>query len=426
MAFYFQIALPIMDRPLTPNTKRRNQIKRWARIVLIAGLIALAFFLLRRLLVVKASKDDFRIAQVERGDIQNSISSSGLVVPFFEQQINAPVSTEIKEVYRKTGEAVEVGDLIIQLDEEFVRLNYESLHDELEVKKTDITRLKLEYEKDLKELDYNDQIKALELENLQAQVADAERLQALGSATQEELEKAQLALQIAELEKKKLENELQFRRTVIKSDERKLDLETLIKNKELQELSRKLKETKVKAPRSGVITYVNESIGKKVQEGENLVRLADLEAFRIEASCSDRYAEKVKVGMPALVRINRKDLNGVVTGILPTVENNTLSFLVELEEVGHSLLRPNLRVEVFVVAENKTDVLRVANGPAFSGGRQQEVFVIQGEEAIRTPLKIGISNRDFVEIEGGAVSVGDRIIISETKNFDHLQRFSLQ
>ena len=415
-----------MDRPISESTQKRTRRRNLLRGVIIVAAVAGGIWLVRSLLTTKAQRADFQIARVERGDIENTITATGLVVPAFEQQVVSPISTSIKEVLRHSGDEVEAGADIMQLDDEFIRLEYESLQDQLELKENKITRLGYEYDKNIKDLDYENQIQAMQLSSLESKLADAERLQKIGSATEEEVDQARLELEIARLKKKKLENELAFSRKVLAGDKRNLELEVGMEEKSLAELQRKLRETRVKAPRAGVITWINEEIGKTVNEGELLVRLADLGRYRIEASCSDRYAQYVKVGTPVRVRINNNDLNGLVTTILPAVENNTITFVVELDQPDHDALRPNLRVEVFLVSGQREQALRLKNGPVFTGAAEQPLFVVRGEQAVRTTARIGLTGIDYVELLNTDLQEGDQVIISDMKQFDHLDRIQLK
>jgi hypothetical protein len=56
----------------------------------------------------------------------------------------------------------------------------------------------------------------------------------------------------------------------------------------------------------------------------------------------------------------------------PTVTNGVVTFFVQLNPRAHTLLRPNLRVEVFVItpAGRPADYLAVAPGPRAPGGRR--------------------------------------------------------
>jgi len=414
-----------MDRVIDNSLQRKNKLKQIGRILLILAVLVGGFFLLRKVLKTTVDTSKFRTSKVELGTIENTITATGSVVPTFEQQVNAAVNSEIKSVYPTSGAEVKKGDLILELDEEFTRLEFESLNDKVELRRNDITKLRLEYDKNLKELDYENQIKTLGLSSLEAQLSDKKRLKEIGGATQEEVEQAELNLKIAQLEQKKLENELEFRKKSITNDRRNLELEMMIEEKKLRELRKKLKQTKVAAPRDGVITWIKEDIGLKVTEGDALVRLANLEAFRVEASCSDRYANVIQVGQPVKVRINRKDLNGRITSILPAIENNTISFIIELEDKSNANLRPDMRVEVFIISDRKEQVLKVKNGPAFKGGVQQPIFIVRGDQAFKETIKIGLTNMDYVEVQGG-LQEGDRIIISDMKEYEHLDVVELK
>jgi len=414
-----------MDRTISTLDQRKNNFGQWLKYLLILVAIGIGFYAFRNLLKTEIKAEDFRFATIKRGDIENKITASGLVVPSFEQQINAPVKTEIKDVLLTSGAQVKKGDLIMALDQEYVNLQYESLNDQLELRKNNITKLKLEYDKTLKDLDYQDQIKALQLESLEASLSDLKKLNTIGGTTQEEVEKGELNLKIAKLEKRQLENELNFRKASLSSDKRNLELEVMMQEKSISELGRKVKKTSVRASRAGVVTWVNESIGKTVNEGEALVRLADLRSFRIEASCSDRYSTIVKVGLSVDVRIGKTDLKGTIVSILPAVENNTISFNVQLENASNELLRPNMRVEVFIISGKKENILRVANGPAFTGAKAQGVYVVKGEQAVRKEITIGLTNMGMVEITGGNVQEGDQIIVSEMEDYDHLETIEL-
>ena len=413
-----------MDREISTGEIRKNKVFSFLKYV-----IALVIFLGlvwwgRGLLKKKGDRSDFHIVQVERGDIQNTLTASGIVVPSLEREVNAPVATEIKSVIKTRGEFVDQGDLILELDQEFTQLTYDQLYDELQLKRNNIDKLKLEYDKNLRDLDYQDQIKGLQLSELTAQVKDQKRLNEVGGATAEEVEQAELQLKVAQIEKKMLENELSYRRSVNVNEKKGLELEYTIQEKKLAELRRKLRETHVRAPQSGVITWINEELGRKVQEGEALVRLANLDKFRVEASSSDRNTNKIEVGMPVRVRINQTDLSGNISTILPAVENNTVKFYVELDDPDSDLLRPNIRAEVFIITDSKSDVLRVKNGPAFAGAKSQYLFVVDADKAIKRRITKGLVNSDFVEIVNN-LDEGERVIISDTEEYDHLDEFTI-
>lgn len=413
-----------MDKQISDQEVNKGKALSILKYLIIIAAVLAALWWVRSLLTKKIDNDQLNIVTVENGDIQNTLTATGTVKPSVEREINAPVSTEIKTVIKSNGELVKKGDIILELDQEYTKLAYEQLDDELQLRRNNIDKLKLEYDKNLRDLDYQDQIKSLQLEELLAQVKDQKRLKEVGGATAEEVEQAELQLKVAQIEKKMLENDLSYRRSVNVNEKKGLELEYTIQEKRRAELQRKLRETNVRAPQGGVITWVNEDLGRKVQEGEALVRIANLEKFRVEASSSDRNSEKIKSGMPVTVRINNNHLDGYISTILPAIENNVIRFNVELNEPDADLLRPNIRAEVFIITDSKENIVRVKNGPAFRGASSQYIYVVKGDQAIKTRISKGLQNSDYVEITGN-LNVGDRIIISDTKDFDHMDQFTV-
>ncbi|NJB87216.1 HlyD family secretion protein [Lewinella marina] len=414
-----------MDRTLDTrevNRRRRYQWLKWGGLLVI--LATLLWFSLK-LLRPSAAKDTLRFATVERGEVVNTINATALVLPAFEEQINAPVATTIDEVLLTAGTEVEAGDLLMRLDRDYVQLQLDGRRDQLAVKENSIGLLGLEYERDLKELSYNADIKKLELAAARAALADARRLLEVGGATQEEVEAADLAVRISELESKKLDNQLDYARNSLAGRKRQLQLEVGMEEKEVSQLSRRLRETEVRAPRAGVVTWVNENIGQQVTEGTALARVANLGRYRVEATCSDRFADQLAVGLPVELRLPTGRISGTVAAILPEVSENLVSFRVDLDNPSHPDLRPNLRSELSVITSRIDETLRVKNGPVFRGGRDQSVFVVNGQNAVRREVEIGARNGDYVEITGG-LNPGDRIVISDPEALKDVNQFKLE
>ena len=414
-----------MDRPIEKNVQNRRKVRNWIRTLAILAILITAYFVVRKLLAPSIDKQRFSIAQVERGTLDNAITATGLVVPAFEEQINAPIATQVQELYLPSGTTVKKGDKILRLNNEFITLQTESLRDRLQLRKNNIEKLNLEFDKTLKDLGYDAQMKKLEISGLEAQLADMQRLQKIGGATEEEVENAKLNLDIARLENNKLENELAYQEKVVKTDRRNLQLEQTIQEKELKELQKKLTLTTVTAPNNGVITWLQEDIGVQVQEGEPLVRVANLDRFKIEARASDRYADQILVGQEVKVRINNRSLDGTITTILPAVENNQVGFLVQLVDQSQDL-KANMRVEVFIVTDRKEDVLMVRNGTAFSGAQRIKMYKVIGEQAFQVDVNVGLRSIDKVEISGPEIKAGDRLIVSNMDDYNHLAQINLK
>jgi len=212
----------------------------------------------------------------------------------------------------------------------------------------------------------------------------------------------------------------------VNMDIRESELSAQIQAKDLQEFQSKLKKSHIVATRQGVLTYVNKNLGSKVNEGEVLARLADLGSFRVIGTISDTYADQLKIGMSSIVKINETQLRGTLTNIEPSVQNNTLSFELALADAASALLRPRLKVEVYMVTAARSKVTRVANGPAFKGAGVQDIFVLTAEgNAERRTISTGLSNIDVIEIESGIQS-GETVIISDLSTYKNIKQLKVK
>src|SRR5690606_1485537 len=114
------------------------------------------------------------------------------------------------------------------------------LEEELNLKDNNVVRLKLELEKNIRDIELDDRIKDLQVQNFEALLSDAQRLLEIGGSTQEEVEKARQNLAIARLEKHKLENELEYRKASIESDVLNEKIQSSIQEKRLVEIQKKI------------------------------------------------------------------------------------------------------------------------------------------------------------------------------------------
>lgn len=405
----------VMDKPISQQVIIKRRRRRAMRMLGVVFLLAAGWWLGGRALAPKIEEGNVVISVVEQGDVLQTLTASGTVVPAFEYTINAPVVSEVRQIHKRSGTLVAPDELILDLDQEYTQLEFDKLSDELMLRRNSIGLLKLEFEKALDELELQNAIKDLQIAETEAQIASQTRLLKLGGASAEDLEKAELQLEVMRIEKRVLENDLAYKRQKNTLEQRNLELEFAIQEKRLTELERKLSETSVRADRGGVITWMNAKLGTTVQQGEPLVRIANLEEFSIEAVTSDRNLDHLNTGTAVVVRINQEKLKGVITQTLPTVENNSVRFLVALEDPSHPALRPNQRAEVFIVTDEALNTLRLRMGPAISAAASQEVFVVQNGNARKVAITKGLNNPDYVEIRSG-LALGDRVIISDTKD----------
>ena len=77
-----------------------------------------------------------------------------------------------------------------------------------------------------------------------------------------------------------------------------------------------------------------------------------------------------------------------------------------------------------MVTARKHRALRVKRGAFAAAEGKQDVFVVRGSKAVRTPVRLGISSFEYVEIAAGLME-GDEVIVTETQDYMHLKEVAL-
>jgi HlyD family secretion protein len=413
-----------MDKVIEEEVLHRKRKK--TVIIGVATMVAIlaAVLLLRSGLASSVNKSAITTAVVEKGDIENTINASGEILPEFEEIITSPIDASLQNVLLDAGIAVKAGQSVLTLDKSASQTTYERLKFGLESRQNDIRKLKLELEKSFYDIKSNNNIKQLRIGSLEADVENAKRLFRAGGGTREDVEKSELNLKVALLEKQQLENEIRSKQQTMQVEMREAAIAASIQQNELHELERKLNLANIVASRDGVITWINKNIGAAIHEGDALARIANLSSFKVLGNIGDSYLDQVHNGMTAIIRINETQVRGTVVNIQPAVQNGIVTFNIALDEGDNKLLRPNMKVDVFLVTAARKNVLRVANGPAFKGAATQEIFVLQNGVAKRLPVQIGMTNFDYVEIRS-QLKPGDVVINSDMSAYKNSKELKI-
>jgi len=414
-----------MDTEITQEVLVQKRKKTTVAIIIAIAVIAIVIWLIRIFLGSSVTRAEITTAKVEIGDVENTLNASGEVLPEFEEIITSPVNASIKNVVTDAGGKVKAGQSILTLDKSASENDYAKQKFQLETKRAEIAKLKLDLDKSYFDIQSNNDIKELRIGNLKDAVENAKRLYKAGGGTREDIEQAELNLKVAMLEKKQIENEIKSKQKTMLIEEKEAEIAADIQQNDLNELERKLKLADVVATRSGVVTFVNKNIGANIKEGETLARIANLSSFKVTGSLSDTYLDQLHTGMPVIVRINDTQLKGTVSNVNPSVQNGIIYFDIQLEERNNKQLRPNMKVDVFLVTAVHTKVLRVANGAAFKGASPQDVFVINGNRAVKHSVHTGLSNFDYVEVVDG-IKQGDEVITSDMSEYKNTKELSIK
>ena len=406
-----------MDREISKTTRQkelRRQILKWASGV---GAGIAVIWLIIELLQPSLKRKDLRLSTVEQGTIEVSVNASGKVVPAFEEIINSPIQSRIVEVYKKGGDAVEVGDPILKLDLQSAETEYRKLLDEEQKRVLQLEQAHVTNRNKLSEMELNLKVSRMELNRKEVELRNERYLDSLGAGTTDKVRQVEFDYNVSQLQLNEDEQRYRNEQALAEVDLKVKELDLNIFRKGLAETRRMLEDAQIRSPRKAILTYVINDIGAQVQEGSRVAVISDLSHFRIEGEISDTYGDRITVGSRAVVRIGAERLNGMVSDVTPLSRNGVISFTVQLEEDNHARLRSGLKTDVYVMNAIKEDVMRIANGSYYNGRGEYELFVVHGDQLQKRKVMLGESNYEYVEVVSG-LQPGDEVVVSDMSDYE--------
>jgi HlyD family secretion protein len=405
-----------MDQALSPQIiSRRNRRTAIVIAAVLATLCAAAWGINR---VVSPSVDaaSVLLAEVRVGNIANTISASGLVIPVHEELVSSPIQTRVSRVYAKLGQQVKQGELLLELDNRTIILAIDGIKEQLAQQENRILALTLEMEQKRKQIVSAIELLELDLQATRVKLGRYQTLRKAGGVSAEDLLTAELNVKRNEIQLRQQHEQIEDSKRVTSSSIEGARLQKTILQKQLQQQEQLLAQTQVRAPFAGMLTWLLADEGASLATGQLVAKVSELSNYKVEASLSDFHARALGAGQQVRIEQGNVRLDGTVQTILPEIQNGTVKLLVTLAQPSHPMLRNKLRVEVNIVTEQRSNALLTDNGPAFNGRGPQDIFVVRDGIARKTALNIGASDGKSVEILSGA-RAGDRLIISDTSRY---------
>ncbi len=413
-----------MDTPITAAT--RNRHRRFTALVAAIVLVILcaSAWGINRIVRPSIGSADIRISEVRRGDIANTISAAGVVIPMHEELVTSPIQSRVAKVHAKLGQTVAAGALLLELDDHTIILARDSLQEQLAQQENRITGLALELEQKRKHIISAIELLELDLQSARVKFDRYTTLRKAGGVSGEDMLTAELNVKRLDIQLRQQRELIEDTRRATGSSVEGARLQKSILQKQLQQQRELLERTRVRAPFAGMLTMLLQDEGASVTMGQQVARVSEPDNYKVEASLSDFHSRSLQPGQQVRIEQGQDILTGRVQTILPEIQNGTVKLLVTLDTPNHSVLRNKMRVDVGIVTDNKRGVLIADSGPGFNGKGRQPVWVVRDGVARMTQLTIGAGDGKAVEIINGA-QPGDKLVVSDPANFKQHDTISI-
>lgn len=367
------------------------------------------------------------IDTVRRGEMLRQVRGPGTLVPEEIVWLAAGVEARVDRIVERPGARVEPESVVLELSNPEVErdaLEAETLLRAAEADQQDLAarlesqQLGLESTLATVEADYETAvIEAEAQEELSAEglVPEIDRRRAI-------LRRDQLARRL-ELERQRAAKTQESTGAQLAAGRARVEQARL-----LAELRRRqVASLEVRAGISGVLQQIEAEAGERVQAGTNLARVARPDRLMAELRIPETQAKDVAIGQTAQIDTRNGVAEGRVRRIDPSVQNGTVTVEVELVGELPPGARPDLSVDGTILIERLDDALFVARPAYGQAGGTLSLFKLDptGRSATRTRVRLGRGSVSTVEIVEG-LEEGDRVILSESSNWDGFDRIQLE
>ena len=415
-----------MDREIPKEVRSKERNKKIIRYSSVGIAIVIVISILISLMRAGVEKKDLIFSTVDKGIIEVSVSASGKVVPAFEEIINSPINSRILEVYQKGGDSLDVGTPILKLDLQSTEIGYKKLLDEEQMRRYKLDQLRVNSQTKLSDMAMQIKVSAMKLNQMQVELRNEHYLDSLGAGTTDKVRQAELSYSVAQLEYEQLQQRYKNEKEVAAAELKVQELEFNIFRKSLAEMKRTFEDAQIRSPRKAILTYINNQIGARISQGEQVAVISDLSHFKVEGEIADTYGDRISAGGKAIVKIGSDKLEGAVSSVTPLSKNGVISFTVQLKEDNHQRLRSGLKTDIYVMNAVKEDVMRIANGSFYVGRGEYDLFVRTSDgELVKRKIQLGDSNFEYVEVVSG-LQEGDEVVINDMSSYKNKAKLKLR
>jgi RND family efflux transporter MFP subunit len=185
----------------------------------------------------------------------------------------------------------------------------------------------------------------------------------------------------------------------------------------LDTAERELSRTHVASPIAGQIVKRLASVGEQVDgtASQPIAEVANLDHVEVAAAVPAEHLGRVKIGQPATVTSDAyagQSFTGEIIAMAPSVDAATNSTLARIRMANPGRL---LRIGMFVQAQVGLSVhkaaLTVPPSAVSKGEEDAAVYVVSGDMATRTKVRLGIETTAAVEVLDG-VTEGQKVLTS--------------
>ncbi len=424
----------LKKKPYKSPGQKRQQVIALIVVLMVALVSVVAYFMLMPKEQVYVLKT-YDSAVVQEGSLVRKIQAGGAVSIPLQVIVTAPDVGDgayVQQLLVKQGDYVEKNQVL-------AILGVPTLIDQLRELEEEYEEAKISYEQFVQQNAFSiarsDRELArlvLDLEEAESEVEKQSQLYAVNAARKSDYDRALKTLEnlrfsydekVIQLEESKILNK-------INESNRLSALDRYQKN--IARIETSINDATILSPIEGEILALDSRLtvpGSTINKSQSLFTVADRTSAIIELDVPQQHAGLLKIGQQVSLSVGGRPLIGTIESIgrVALMSSDGITATVQvivLPEQGSDLIPGSTAVSELVIG-TLDDILLLPRGPYLTTGGQRFVYVIEGNQGIKTAVTYGELHTDQVQILGG-LSEGDRIITSGYQNYIEHNTIMLQ
>jgi HlyD family secretion protein len=395
---------------MAQQVSQRSRGWVWWLVAWAAGM-ALVFYIRSQHSLVEVTA-----ARVEPQTLTQTKSTNARVEPTEDFGAHAPMAGTVAKVYVHLGEEVQAGQELVRMDDTEARKDLATAEASLAQSRLALLNAEqggtaVERVSSTADLD----AAKSQVQQDMAALAALKTLQAQGAASANEVAQAQHQLVSAQAKVSELQatkgarysaGDLQAQKAVVAESQAAVDAARSA-----------YAGVDIHAPFAGTIYGVPVTQNQFVPAGEALVQMANLKKLQIRAYFDEPEIGQLKAGQPVTIVWAAKPnelWHGHVVEVPTTIQTyggtrNVGETLISVDDADGVLL-PNTNVTVTVTESKHENVLSLPREALQTKGMSNYVFRIVGDQLVKTPVVVGLSNNERFEVLSG-LNQGDLVAL---------------
>jgi HlyD family secretion protein len=361
------------------------------------------------------SAQTLEIAAVTRGNFVQDVAARGTVIAAISPTLSSTAAGTVTYLVH-AGDRVAKEQVLGRLSSPELENEYERERTTLESMDAALAQQRIELRQELLE---NRQKADLAAVTMSQQLRELQRLQAAWAVhviSEHEYEAAYDTYSSARLSYEHANQDAGLEHQRILLDLRTHELARNAQSLLVQGLRQRLDALTVRSPVDGMVADLAQPDQSHVGSNMPLVTVIDLSALAIEFQVAESFANGIEPGLPVDITVEGQTVHGTVTQVSPDVRDGWVTGRAKFVGAQPAGLRQNEQAAVRIVMGEHNDVLMVERG-AFLDPATRYVYVVRGDEAVRTPVELGAASVSEIQVLRG-LAAGDRVVISDTSDFN--------